>query len=88
MKKIANALMVIGVGVVSFSVLYSLKIQAFSEKETSIILFIASLLLITGILIKTMINKRVISKEKFYSKLVFISLYLVSVTFFFIKSLG
>ncbi len=88
MKKIANALMVIGVGVVSFSVLYSLKIQAFSEKETSIILFIASLLLIAGILIKTMINKRVISKEKFYSKLVFISLYLVSVTFFFIKSLG
>ena len=88
MKKIANALMVIGVGVVSFSVLYSLKIQAFSEKETSIILFIASLLLITGILIKTMINKRVISKEKFYSKLVFISLYLASVTFFFIKSLG
>lgn len=87
MKKLANALIVIGVGAVSLLVLYSLKVRNFSNMESSIILFLISICVILGMAMKTYINRKVISKEKVYSRIIFLSLYFTSITYFLIKSL-
>lgn len=87
MRKIANTLIVLGVGAVSLLVLYSLKVNSFSAKETSIILFITSIFIISGLIIKTIINRNYLSKDKIYSRFIFISLYLTSITYFLIIEL-
>ena len=86
MKRIANTLIVVGVGVVSLLVLYSLKISRFNNIETSIILFSTSICIMLGILIKTFINRKTISKEKLYSRLIVIFACFTIVTFNLMKN--
>lgn len=87
MKRFANALITVGVGVVSLFVLYSLKVNRFNNVETSIILFSTSLLVILGILVRTIVNKKYLAREKIYSRLIFLSLYFTSITYYLIKNI-
>lgn len=72
MKRIANTLIVVGVWVVSLLVLYLLKVSIFDNRETSIILFSTSTCVFLVILIKTFINRKIVSKEKLYSQIIVI----------------
>ncbi len=85
MKRLANALIVVGVGVVSLLVVYSLKVNSFTYIESSVILFLTGMLIITGILIKLIINKNLISKDKLYSRLIIVVVYFTIITYNLIK---
>ncbi len=84
MRKITNLLVVLGVGIITFAILYSLKIKAFSPKETSFIMFVAGELIIGGLFIKNMINKKRITKDKYYSRLIVLSLCFTSIIYYLI----
>lgn len=87
MKRFANALIVIGVGVMSLLVLYSLKINRFNVIETSWILFLTGLLIISGLLIKTMINNKIMPREKLYTRIVVTLVYFTIITYNLIKNI-
>lgn len=85
MKRLANALIVVGVGVVSLLVVYSLKVNSFTYIESAVILFLTGMLIILGILIKLIVNKNLISKDKLYSRLIIVVVYFTIITYNLIK---
>ncbi len=87
MKKIANLLIIFGVGVVTFSILYSIKISHFSEIEAYVIMFLSTLLILLGLFIKMFINRKQIPYNKFYFRLLMMFLFFTSITYFLVKSL-
>jgi len=86
MKRIANALIIVGVGVVSFLILYSSKVSRFNNIEASIILFFTGVLIISGILLKTITNMKIMSREKFYSRIIIGFMVFTIITYNLIKS--
>jgi len=86
MKKLANTLMIIGLGFISLFILYSLQIDNFTSSESAIILFFTGILIVTGVLIKTFVNKNIISKEKLFSRLMFSLVSFVIITYNLIKN--
>lgn len=86
MKKIANVLSLVGVGIIVYAILYANIISSLQEKTSAFIIFIASLFIIAGVVIKTLINSTKYSKERFYSRFIVSLLYLILVTANLIKS--
>jgi len=87
MKKLANVLIVVGIGVLSLLVIYSLKVSKLTEIEASIILFFTGILVITGLLMKIIINRKVMSKDKLYSRLIIVIIYFTIITYNLIRIL-
>lgn len=87
MKKLANVFMILGVGIIAFSVSYSMEVHRFDVKETAVILFASSIWILLGILIHSILDKKKLSREKFYSRMVALSLYFTSITYYLIKTL-
>lgn len=86
MKKIANVLIVVGVGIIVYAILYANIISSLQENTSALIMFIASLFIISAIIIKTLSNSIQYSKEKIYSRFIVSALFLIVVIINLIKS--
>lgn len=86
MKKIANVLIVVGVGIIVYAILYANIISSLQENTSALIMFIASLFIISAIIIKTLSNNIQYSKEKIYSRFIVSALFLIVVIINLIKS--
>ena len=86
MRELANVLIVVGVGIIVYSILYVNIIASLQEKTVAVILFIASLFIISSIIIRTLCNSVKYSKEKIYSRFVVSLLYLIIVIMNLINS--
>lgn len=86
MKKIANALIVVGVGIIVYAILYANIISSLQENTSALIMFIASLFIISAIIIKTLSNSIQYSKEKICSRFIVSALFLIVVIINLIKS--
>ena len=86
MKKIANVLIVVGVGIIVYAILYANIISSLQENTSALIMFIASLFIISAIIIKTLSNSMKYSKEKIYSRFIVSALFLIVVIINLIKS--
>ena len=86
MKKIANVLIVVGVGIIVYAILYDNIISSLQENTSALIMFIASLFIISAIIIKTLSNSIQYSKEKIYSRFIVSALFLIVVIINLIKS--
>ena len=67
MEKIANVFSVIGVGIVVYAILYVNIVTSLEEQIVALILFLASLSMISSIIINTIYNSKKYSKEKIYA---------------------
>lgn len=87
MKKLANVLIILGVGSIAFAVSYSTIIHNFTGRQTAMILFFTSVFILLGMLIHSILDKYKMTKEKFYSRIVGMLLYFTSIVYYLVITL-